>query len=670
MKKKIICIFIMMLLIATTISVGDNIKQIVGEKYNIIELYSDSDYSSGEFIIKIREDSSLSSPAIAGLNTKYKVKYIEKVFRIEEETDLENIYLLHVPKNFDIATIVSDYSLCFDVIYAEPNYNGDLPIIPDDEYFSNQWSLNNSGQYGGIPGCDIDAVKAWDIQRGSSNIVIASLDSGVDYYHEDIDGNIWTNDDEIPSNGLDDDGNGYIDDIVGWDFVDNDNTPLDDPSAPQYGHGTRCAGIHSAETDNVIGVAGVAWYCKTMVVRCYYNEYDTTKYANGIVYAANNGADVINIEMGISSNSQLIKDAVDFAYGLGCFMCAPAGNKNTSTKYYPAAYENVVGVGATNQRDERCDEDDWGQGYGSNWGEWVDVAAPGNALWVLNPNDNYDFWGAGGTSLSSPHVAGLAALLLSRNPTLTPDEVKSLICKYVEPYNSTYYIGTGRINAYKALVTPPDPPIINGTKCGKPETEYEYTFNSTDPDDHYLYYYIDWGDGNFEEWIGPFDSGENVTVNHTWGDYGTYMIKAKSKDRFDIESDWSDPYKIEIRNDPPTAPVIDGPDRGKSGEVYYYTFISSDSEGENVSYYIDWGDESITDWTDFQSSGTPGYIESHSWTRGKYIIQAKAKDTYGNEGNWSEYQVTIPRTRASSNTILLWLFERFPLLERLLNLLN
>jgi hypothetical protein len=587
-----------------------------------------------------------------------------------EGTNLENIYLLHVPEYLDITSIVRDYCLCSDIVYAEPNYNGYLPTIPNDEYFPQQWPLNNSGQYDGNPDCDIDAVEAWDVQKGSSNIVIASVDSGVDYYHEDLADNIWTNDDEIPSNGLDDDSNGYIDDIVGWDFVENDNTPLDNPSAPQYGHGTRCAGIHSAVTDNNIGVAGVAWYCKTMVVRCYYDHYDTTKYANGIIYAANNGADVINIEMAISSNSELIKDAVDYAYDKGCFMCAAAGNKNSSSEYYPAAYENVVGVGATNQRDERCDEDDWGQGRGSNWGEWVDVAAPGTSLWLLHPGNIYSFWGTGGTSLASPHVAGLAALLLSRNPTLTPDEVSSLICKYVDPYNSTYYIGTGRINAYKALISPPDAPIINGTKYGKPDINYEYTFVSTDPNEYSLYYYIDWDDGEVEEWIGPFDSGEVVTINHTWADYGTYMIKAKAKDRFDIESDWSDPYKIEIKNDPPSAPTIDGPAKGSSGETYSYTFISYDSDGENVSYYIDWGDDTNTGWTDFQASGLPGYTENHSWKRGKYTIKAKAKDTNGNEGNLSEFKVTIPRNRASTYKWLEWLFEHFPKLERLRNLIN
>ena len=444
----------MMLLIATVLPAVGSINKPVRKDNKILAQKTKSDYIPGEFIVKFKKDSSLSSPIIIGLNEKYKVKSIEKVFSKSEGTNLENIYFLHVPEYFDIISIVKDYNLCPDVVYAEPNYNsGYLPIIPNDFYFENQWPLNNTGQYGGTPDCDIDAVEAWDIEMGSSDIVIASVDSGVDYNHEDLAGNIWTNDDEIPGNGIDDDNNGYIDDIVGWDCVENDSIPLDDPSAPQYGHGTRCAGIHSAVTNNNIGIAGVCWYCKTMVVRCYYDHYDTTIYAKGIKYAVDNGANVINIEMCISYHSQLIKDTVDYAYMNGCFMCAAAGNYNTSTPYYPAAYENVTAVGATNQRDEKCDESDWGAGHGSNWGEWLDVAAPGNSLRLLSPNDNYVFFSGGGTSLSSPYVAGLAALLLSQDPTLTPDEVTNLICKNVDPYNSTeYYIGTGRINAYKALM--------------------------------------------------------------------------------------------------------------------------------------------------------------------------------------------------------------------------
>ncbi len=457
MKKKILGIFVCTMLIATVLpAVGNNNKS-VSEDSKILAQKTTSEYIPGGFIIKFKKDSVLSNPSIQALNDKFQVSSIEKVFRRAEGTSLENIYLLQVPKDSDILSIVSDYALNPNVIYAEPNYIGYLPIIPNDFYYEVQWPLNNSGKYyGGTPDADIDAPEAWDIETGSSNIVIASLDTGIDYNHVDLADNIWNNEDEIPANGIDDDSNGYIDDIIGWDFVDDDNDPMDEHTTV-FGHGTWCAGIHSAVTNNSIGVAGLCWNCKTMVLRCNGgNGAGQLAFAEATQYATDNGADVINLEV-VFSYSEILKDAINYAYGKGVFICAAAGNSNSSSKKYPAAYENVTAVGATNQRDERCDESDWGEGRGSNWGGWVDVAAPGNSMYVLHPDNEYQFFAGGGTSFAAPHVAGLAALLLSKNPSLSPDDVKSLILENVDPYKSKYYIGTGRINAYKALVATPSP---------------------------------------------------------------------------------------------------------------------------------------------------------------------------------------------------------------------
>lgn len=445
-----------LLFILLILPVQGNNEIITPTESSPIEFAQNQDYIPGMIVIKFTDNNALYTSSINALNNLYGVQLIEKVFNNVENTKLDSIYLLKIPENTDIPSIIAEYNKSPYVVYAEPNYIGSLCAIPNDEYFDLQWPLNNSGQNGGTPGCDIDALKAWDIEKGDSDIVIASVDSGIDYNHIDLADNIWINEDETPNNAIDDDGNGYVDDTIGWDFCDNDNDPMDELTNPQYGHGTWCAGLHSAVTDNGIGIAGVCWYCKTMVLRCYKQPpADTLKFAQGAVYAADNGANVINIEMAFSYNSQVLEDAVDYAHNKGCFLCAAAGNENSIAPHYPAAYENVTGVAATNQKDERCDEGDWGVGRGSNYGDWIDVAAPGNSIITLEMDDSYVYFPQGGTSVAAPFVAGLAGLILSNNPDLTPDQVYEMICYEgnVDPYISEEYIGTGRINAYKALIS-------------------------------------------------------------------------------------------------------------------------------------------------------------------------------------------------------------------------
>jgi subtilisin family serine protease len=552
MKHKFLGIGICMLLIA---AVG---LPAVGtmNKRELLENTSTMECIPGEFIVKLKKDTTFSSSAqLTALNEKHQVYAYEKIFPYDENTILDNIYLLHAPLESDILSITYEYSVCPDVIYSEPNAIGSLCGIPNDANFSNQWHLHNTGQvflqynghnYSGKPDADIDAPEAWDIEIGDPNIVIAIVDTGIDYTHPDLAANVWNNTNEIPGNGIDDDHNGYIDDIRGWDFYYNDSNVTDG-----YGHGTMCSGVADAIGNNGLWGAGVCWNCKVMPVRAFNASGwgNITSVSKGIEYAANNGADVCSMSFAFGNISTL-KDAIDYAFSKGVFLCAAAGNSNYYSKLYPAAYENVVAVAATTHNDTRVTPNDWPGGWGSQYGDWVDIAAPGNIIFTTLPtyhcyfNDfgaclNFD-WGCG-TSFASPMVGGVAALLLSKDPLLTPDEIKALLCGNVDPYNSTEYIGTGRLNAQKALTAlqSPSPPTIKGTEKGKTGQPYDYKFKTSDPTNDKIYFLVEWGDNTTSGWLGPYYSGEEITLNHTWSVKGTYTIKAKAKDVYGDESDWA-----------------------------------------------------------------------------------------------------------------------------------
>jgi subtilisin family serine protease len=333
-------------------------------------------------------------------------------------------------------------------------------VTPNDPGFSNQYYLQTSNRlmwssfrfppklpFLVKPDADIDAPEAWAIETGSPDVVIAIIGSGIDYTHPDLQANIWNNNDEIPSNGIDDDLNGYIDDVMGWNFVKNNSDPKDD-----NGFDTMIAGIADAVGNNSIGIAGVCWHCKIMPVKVENETEYSTWEANaaGIRYAADNGADVILIMPGDVSAPTFIEDAVNYAYSIGVFLCAP-GWTYSNKPIYPAAYENVTAVGMTNPRDRAH--------FISSYGEWMDIAAPGMWIYSTTPTyqvpingnfyENYSWTGA--TWFAAPQVAGAAALLKSKDPSLTPAEIKELLCNNTDPYTGSHYIGTGRLNVYKAL---------------------------------------------------------------------------------------------------------------------------------------------------------------------------------------------------------------------------
>ena len=215
---------------------------------------------------------------------------------------------------------------------------------------------------------------------------------------------------------------------------------------------------------------------------------------------------------------------------------------------------------------------------------------------------------------------------------------------------------------------PPFAPTIDGPSTGAINVEYEFTFQTTDPDADDIYYYVDWGDGNFEDWNGPYESSVAAIISHTYTDLGEFNVKAKAKDEYDFISEWSELHPITIiENSAPSIPEIDGSLEGDTGIFYTYTFTSTDPDGNDLSYFINWDDGDTTGWTTPQTSGTD-CEEGHKWTTaGTYTIQAKAKDIFGAESDWGTLEITMPRNRMRTHQLLnifRELFNRFLILNR------
>ena len=378
-----------------------------------------------EFIVKF--DPNVSEAEIDAFNALNCVEVARKLRWTE-------LYVLRVkdPKNMNTLEIANMYYENPITIFSVPNFIGRTEKLPsvtaDDTYFPEQWPLDNTGQTGGTPDADIDAPEGWEISTGSSDILIAVLDSGVDLTHEDL-----------------------VDNLVGgYDACDDNNDPS--PGAHwRNAHGTACAGLAAAHTNNRIGIAGVSWNCKIMPIRVFKFEqgkwWDRIDwYINAINWAVNNGADVLSCSWATLSDDQNLHDTISNAKdngrnGKGCVLVFAADNWNEPIGY-PARYDEVIAVGGSDANDVRWP---W-----SNFGHKLDVVAPSGdggidyttICWstdISGPNGyntgdindgdangHYTKW-MGGTSGATPKVAGLAGLILSVNPDLTADEVQFII---------------------------------------------------------------------------------------------------------------------------------------------------------------------------------------------------------------------------------------------------
>ncbi len=365
--------------------------------------------------------------------------------RVKSEIPQIGVLVLKVPSG-KVLDKVAAYEKNPNVVYAEPNYIRVL-APPDDAIsgtpygFDDQWALNNTGQTGGTADADIDWLEAYDALTANSPVIIAVNDSGIDSIHSDLNDKLLI--------------------LPGSDIIDGDDDPSDDPANPVYGHGTHTAGIAAAETNNGEGVAGVAFGTATQImpVRIFDKNASTTIEAivGGLVFAADNGADVINMSYGGTQRSKAERDAVKYAWSSGAVLVAAAGNLgeyiNAATwKNYPAAYDEVMAVSATTHSDTLA--------YYSSHGNWLSVAAPGGDMsetflgGILStyPESWYAWWS--GTSMAAPHVSGLAGLLFVQDPTRSNSEVRSIIEATADDLGDAGFdglYGYGRVNAYAAI---------------------------------------------------------------------------------------------------------------------------------------------------------------------------------------------------------------------------
>ena len=355
--------------------------------------------------------------------------------------DLSAIYEFRFAKPAPIKKIIQLLRAQAGVVYAEPVYLRRLVYNPNDPAIGNQSYL-----------ALLKAREAWDVTRGDTNVVIGIVDSGVDWQHEDLRANLWRNYKEIANNRIDDDRNGFIDDIRGWDFGGATGTPDNDPREDVSDHGTLVAGSASAATDNGIGVAGVGFKSRIMAIKASRGDIpgaipNSLGYA-GLVYAAENGAKIINCSWGGCGYSQFEQETIDYVTQLGALVVAAAGNDGNDSFFYPAAYRHVLAVTSTNSNDQKSSF--------SNYGFWVDVAAPGENIYATWQSSTTRYTFGTGTSFASPLVAGVAALVKAVHPDWTSEMIAEQIRLSTDNINNqnpgyNRQLGSGRVNALKAV---------------------------------------------------------------------------------------------------------------------------------------------------------------------------------------------------------------------------
>jgi len=472
------------------------------------------------------------------LSSKYFLLKLSKPFsKAKSSKELLNTYLLIFKDYSKVDAIIKDLSENINIQYAEkvPLYK-EL-YTPNDQFFSHCWSINKT-----------QAELAWDISKGDSNVVVAIVEGAIQVTHEDLKNVLWINQNEIPNNNIDDDNNGFIDDINGWDCGDMDADV--NPPDNSWSHGVHVAGIAGAETDNGIGIPSIGFGISIMPVKSTPDSIGAGFVIEGfeaIYYAALNNAHIINCSWGGNQFSQTAQDVVNWAWHRGSIVVAASGNDGLDidvTNFYPCNYDNVISVANSTSNDAKANN--------SNYGSAINITAPGSSIHSCMPGNNYS--NQSGTSMASPFVSGLLGLMISYKPNIPKDQIISCLyssCDNIDSQNPFYIgqLGAGRVNSYQAMLCLQNlvssPPVADFTYSNISNCSPVVTFSdlSTNYPDNWLW---DFGDGDTSTLQNP---------SHTFSNSGPHTITLSvSNDTGDDSETKIDLININADN----APSVDG----------------------------------------------------------------------------------------------------------------